>query len=331
VTTTVVNVRGVRSAAAAAACALLFVTACGDDDDGTATGGDEFCAGAERFDAAYEDFVSVIEEFMGEARRARESGGPDEEARAEALDDVLPGMAAWAEEAIQAVDDMTAAAEGDLRRDLETLQEYHRESLDAFVEAESVDDVEAAFTDAPDPPPGTVDRVRRIDDATQERCGVAFAHHQLEALIDATTDDSRPWPDVDVCSLLSAEALTEAGVVDMEGTTEDRPPTIEACEWGERYAVDGTYVRLGLWDPPFPQGQVFDEDLWEERGEVAGRTVYVESDQVREFTCNLSVDNGEYVVTATVDVSDAEGSDDTSCDVAEGLAANALSSLSSQE
>ncbi|MGH9209062.1 MAG: hypothetical protein ACRD2C_00085 [Acidimicrobiales bacterium] len=310
-----------RTVALAAGCAALVI-ACGDGAS-TASGRDGFCAGAERLDAANQEFDSILRDLVQMVDR---TASPDEEALGEATE-MLLRVGDLTEEMLDAIDGMIAGADGDVRRDLEAIVEYNRPLLTPLIEAESADDIGAALDgDTPDPPPGIAERARRIDDATQEQCGVAFLHNPFEAVVEAATDGPTPWPDVDVCALLPVEALTEAGVVDTEGTADDGgPPNIEQCEWGERYAVDGTYLQLSLWDPPFPQ--VF-EDFWEVRGEVAGRTMYVESARVRELTCRLAIDNGAYVITATIDLEEAQGDDDA-CQVAEGAAASALSSLSS--
>jgi hypothetical protein len=303
-------------ATAAVACATV-VAACGDGG-GTAGGGDAICAGAERLDAAYDEMEAVLGELVD---LADETGQFDEEAREDAME-LLPRVADIAGESVEAVDEMIAGAEGDVRRDLEAHLDHHRSDLEALAGASSPDEIGAAVAAVPEPLPGTLERSQRIDDAMVERCGVSFYRNPYEAILEASMDTPTPWPEVDVCSLVPTDALVDAGVVDTEGAADDLPPSIEGCEWGELYGGEGAYVQLNLWDPPIPE--VLEE--WDERLRVAGRTAYVEvSDS--EFDCHLAVDNDGYLVAVTVDLYGARERDVAACDLAEGMATTALSSL----
>jgi hypothetical protein len=174
----------------------------------------------------------------------------------------------------------------------------------------------------PDPDSELVD-AERLDELFE--AGEEIAAYLDDECGDLDLDDTAaPWGDVDACSLLPAdavsEALPDAGVSGTEAT--GQPPALEGCRWGD---PSGTFVSVKLWDPVNPQE--FREIILEsseERGPIAGHTAYVNG--LGRF-CSLDVDSTEYWVSVNVTVSRASARDADACAIADDLATIALSSL----
>jgi hypothetical protein len=286
---------------------ILLAVGCGGN--GQQSSDDAFCSGAERAVAARRDLESLVRgvesmsEGEGEAAAAAVRELPDR------LREILGELSG-------AVDEMRDGAEGDVGDALEHLRERVLGPLqDALADAETPLEVAAATSGLS--AELTSDAVRRIDAATQERCDVAFAPS-------STTTAPAPWDDVDVCSLLGTEVLTDA-LPDLRASDPERTPSlrrVEGCAWGD--PPDHPRVSLQLWNPP--DGEEFLVG-YEERGQIAGRPAYVlDATGITTEACSVVVDNDEYFVTIDLTV---DPSVQDTCDLADDLVASALSALPS--
>lgn len=134
-------------------------------------------------------------------------------------------------------------------------------------------------------------------------------------------DVSRPWPDVDACTLLPGDVLTAVGIDDTDGS----PPSDSLfegphCVWGIPLQ---TYVNVVLSGPVTDTTAEF-EELY---GQIAGRDTYFYT-VGGDLGCWMTVDNGDYALEVSLHLKEEQLSElGPVCEATEPLAEAALSAL----
>jgi Protein of unknown function (DUF3558) len=135
------------------------------------------------------------------------------------------------------------------------------------------------------------------------------------------SEEDGPWPDVDPCDLLPAEALRAAGIDDTDGESPSRSMFDGPhCAWG----IPGRdYVNVVL------SGPLTDIDVGASDGpygQIAGRDAYftVIGD---ELGCWMVVDNGGYKLEVSLYLEESQAEEVVVCEATEPLVEAALSTL----
>ena len=173
--------------------ALTFLAAaCGDDDDSggddasatTEAGSDgsdrsdgdgDACGLLERITELDDESEAILDDTLGPALA---SGDP---AQAEAaFQDFLDAFVPFAEEKlptlIDAYEELADVVPEDLRSDVLRLSAFTGGTLEGLAEAESVEDIEALFTDDPQAATEAGQATLRIDEYSRDTCDIVLAN-----------------------------------------------------------------------------------------------------------------------------------------------------------